>query len=681
MPNLRLQDLQLKLRTLVTSRTGAILTLFLVCFLSYGIFIPFLGFYWDDWGFVWMNEVFGPEGLSRYFSSNRPFWSGMFQITLGSIGPNPIRWQIFSFTLRFLNGLAFWWLLRLIWPKREKFVLIAAVLFLVYPGFSQQAIAITYAHFLMVHLMVLLSFGAMILGLQKTKYSYLWWGVSYLLAIIHQFTMEYFFTLEILRLAILWIKFEELPRWQERAKKVLQTYLPYLAISLGFIYWRVFVFSFQTYQPHLIDDVVSSPITRIFTLLKTVLADVFSTGFYDWFAAFPVILKSSFGPTTNLILWGGMILSGGLVFFSLSVRNTAEKSRKWLLEPIFFSLIGLFVSGVPFWITDLKIGFNSVSDRFTFPMMMVSSILMASLIYLIFQSKTLGIQISAAALIMLGVGFQIHSMAIFRQEWKDQEALYKQIEWRIPYLEPGTTLLSPEMNFPHMSDNSFTGPLNWLFEEQPGSGTTNYLLFYIPHRLGTLVPELTPDQPINKDLLVNQFQGSTAQILAISYDPPGCFRVFDGTRDQEYPNITDEFRDAIKLSDPFAWILKGENDSKIPPEIMPLNESGENWCYYFQKADLAAQFGDWDEVVRLGDLAFATGDKPNDPTERIPFIQGYAYTGNFSRAEELSIVTVRVNKRADQMVCDLWATMYADDPSGMVESYQRMVDALECVQE
>jgi hypothetical protein len=681
MPEFRTLKLTTRLRTFMSSRTGAVITFLLICMISYGIFAPFLGFYWDDWGFVWMKETFGPEGLARYFSTNRPFWSGMFRTTLGLIGLKPLGWQIFSFSLRFLNGFAFWWLLRLIWPKRESFTLMASCFFLVYPGFSQQGVAITYSHFFIIQLMVILSFGTMILALNKTKYSFLWWGLSVLLAIIHQFTMEYFFSLEILRLVIFWIKFNEFPNWQARAKKVLITYLPYLLISLAFIYWRVFVFSFQTYQPHLIDDVVSSPITRIFTLLKTVLTDVFSTGFFDWFATISVLRKSSLGPTTNLILWGGMVLAGALIFFNLSIRHFAESKRKWLLEPFAFSLIGLFVSGTPFWITNLKIGFNSASDRFTFPMMMVSSILMASLIYLIFQNKTLGIQFSAAVLIMLGVGFQINSMAVFRQEWKDQEALYKQIEWRIPSLEPGTTLLSPELNFPHMSDNAFTGPLNWLFEKPPGSDSTNFLLFFIPNRLGTLVPELTPGHPINKDLLVNQFQGSTDQILTFSNAPPGCFRVFDGTRDQAYPNITDEFRDAIRLSDPSAWISAAEDGATIPSEIMSLDETGNNWCYYFQKADLAAQFGDWEEVVRLGDLAFATGDKPNDPTERIPFIQGYAHTGNYSRAEELSLVTVRVNKSADQMVCELWETMYAEDPSGLAKSYQRIVETLACGQD
>jgi hypothetical protein len=674
-----LQRIIAPIRTLLSSKVGNLLIFFIICAISYGIFIPFLGFYWDDWGFIWLNEFHGAEGLEKYFSTNRPFWAGMFQFTLNLIGLKPLYWHIFAFTMRYLNIIAFWWLLRLIWPKREFFTFTAVALFIVYPGFSQQAVAITYSHFLIVQLMVILSFGTMILAVEKKKPTYLWWTISLLFALVHQFTMEYFFALEILRLVILWIKIDQPGGWKARAKRVTLSYLPYLAISVSFIYWRVFVLSFQTYQPSLISDVSQSPLPGLGNLVVTVFSDVFLTGIMDWFATVPVILGSEAGTTTKLILWGGMIATGIVGFISFSLKNVRTKNRKWSIEPLVFSLLGLFIAGGPFWLTNLEIGFNSISDRFAFPMMMVASILMASLLFLLFQNKPRALSVAAAIILMFGVGFQINAMSVFRQEWKNQQALYKQLEWRIPQLEPKTLIFSPEMDFPHMSDNSFTGPINWLFSGQLGSENTEYLLAYIPLRIGENLPELSPGQTYRKDLLVNLYVGSTSQVITINYSPPGCVRVFDGDRDGLYPNITDEFRKAIALSDPKAWITNTTNVGSLPNIIVTLDETANNWCYYFQKADLAAQLEEWDQVVDLGEIAFSIGDIPNDPTERIPFIQGYAYTGDWARAEKLSLVIFEINDMAAPMICELWATMIGSSPDPEANShYAHIIDTLSC---
>ena len=44
-----------------------------------------------------------------------------------------------------------------------------------------------------------------------------------------------------------------------------------------------------------------------------------------------------------------------------------------------------------------------------------------------------------------------------------------------------------------------------------------------------------------------------------------------------------------------------------PPPMLFGPEPPHTWCYYFQKADLARQRGDWDEVARLGDEARELG--------------------------------------------------------------------------
>jgi hypothetical protein len=84
-------------------------------------------------------------------------------------------------------------------------------------------------------------------------------------------------------------------------------------------------------------------------------------------------------------------------------------------------------------------------------------------------------------------------------------------------------------------------------------------------------------------------------------------------------------------------------------------EPAQNWCFYFEKADLARQQGDWQQVAALGDRAFSSGDYPNDPVERFVFVEGYAHAGDWAKAVEYSVQSHRVSPDfVDPMLCRLW---------------------------
>jgi hypothetical protein len=108
---------------------------------------------------------------------------------------------------------------------------------------------------------------------------------------------------------------------------------------------------------------------------------------------------------------------------------------------------------------------------------------------------------------------------------------------------------------------------------------------------------------------------------------------------------------ALPLSNP-SQIL-----TDAPPFSMPslLGADPEHrWCYYYQKADLARQQGDWKMVAQLGDKAFAVPLLPDDPYEYLPFIEAYARLG---RVKDARLLTRQV---ADNMsllkpaLCAVW---------------------------
>jgi hypothetical protein len=73
--------------------------------------------------------------------------------------------------------------------------------------------------------------------------------------------------------------------------------------------------------------------------------------------------------------------------------------------------------------------------------------------------------------------------------------------------------------------------------------------------------------------------------------------------------------------------LLTDGSSPTPPASVFGREPAHEWCYYYQKADLARQRGDWNEVLRLADEAANKNLNPYDLIEWMPFLQAYALNG------------------------------------------------------
>ena len=109
-------------------------------------------------------------------------------------------------------------------------------------------------------------------------------------------------------------------------------------------------------------------------------------------------------------------------------------------------------------------------------------------------------------------------------------------------------------------------------------------------------------------------------------------------------------------------LISSESSSQMPKPYDP--EPIHEWCYAFQKADLARQFKQWDEVVSLGNAAFAEGLNPTDPAERFVFIEGYAHAGEWERAVELSMRSLSESESMSAPLCRLWERVAAETAEG-----------------
>jgi hypothetical protein len=70
----------------------------LICILSYGLFLPFIGLYLDDWYLIWFKHVFGSLDYIKYFNLDRPLMGYFFIVANFLLGgsESPLVWQIFG---------------------------------------------------------------------------------------------------------------------------------------------------------------------------------------------------------------------------------------------------------------------------------------------------------------------------------------------------------------------------------------------------------------------------------------------------------------------------------------------------------------------------------------------------------------------------------------------------------
>jgi hypothetical protein len=258
-------------------------------------------------------------------------------------------------------------------------------------------------------------------------------------------------------------------------------------------------------------------------------------------------------------------------------------------------------------------------------------------------------------LVAFSIGKQFETNIAYARDWDVQRDLFWQMSWRIPSLEQNVTILTNDLPVTYFSDNSLSGPLNWIYGRE---GEMDHILYFVSIRLNRGLPELKADLAFEQNYLAKTFYGNTSQMVVINFEPPRCLRVLDPKIDMENRLLVPLLRDAAVLSN--VSMIHDEPAVKMPGALYT-PEPKHGWCYYFEKADLARQLGEWEQVAELGNQAFKLDDSPNDPIERFVFIEGYAHIGDWERSIELSKVSYRVSKDyVGPPLCRLWERIQAE---------------------
>lgn len=662
------------------------MALLVVVVLSYGLRAFSLGFFWDDWPYLWFYENFGGQGIVDAFSGDRPFLSFIYTLTLGIFGNSATKWQMFALAARWLCSLGLWWMLALTWPRSAHKAAWAVLLFTVYPGFTQHWISVIYGQAFFLFALVFFSMSlTLLLARASAPQRKVWLVPGTILALaLSGFTMfstEYFFGLELLRPVLLWLVFARVDNvdkiegslkqqgdWKRRLVKTAKWWLPYLLLMIAFVVWRGLIHTFPGKELTVVAGTLSSPLHTLTHLGLTVVEDIIEASLAAWGQTLDLGLVIENNPSAGLKFLAFMALTALLTGLYLAVlrphastkdQPTDERHDHWAREALLVGLFAVLVAGWPFWITGLPMRMGFPQDRYSLPLAVGICLMIAGLV------DALGKDLPRKAVILsviiaLAAGFHFNLALAYREDWNRAKDFFWQLTWRAPGVQPDTLFLTYHLPFTYFEDDSLTAPLNWTYDPEMESTQMGYLLYDLEVRQHSM-PELNPGQPVEvaRDVRTTTFKGSTSQVLVVDFAQPGCVKVLDPVYHADLYRLPDKIQQALPVSAPAEQIFAASSPATPPEEIFG-SEPKHRWCYFYEKAELARQLDNWEEITRLTDESIGSGYFPEDPAEYLPFVEGHTQMMLWDDALQLTRRAYQASPALRPALCAIWQRSLQD---------------------
>lgn len=589
---------------------------------AYGILLTFRGVTGDEPEFLYTYVRYGPQGYRAYLDWQRPFAFWIYELLTPIFKTQMPLYQLTSLLLRWLSTWLLYLNLRRLLPQKKETALWASILFIIYPGFLQQPIAMSFSlHF--ASLALLMTSILMMQVALETQNRLKFWALSSmsLLMMAGMFPIEYFVGWELLRPLVIWIKLPEEETLLKKVGKTLNIWLPYLAIFAGYLYWRMFLAVSTKYPTTMLDAIRSEPLTGIWQLIQRIGHDL-------WLASARVL-----GNLTDITLRGrlglasfalGLIVAGAL-FVVLIVQqreqNTGKSFPFWLIA---IGILAMLAGGPVIWFADIPMTLDFPWDRTTLVLLLGACLTWTGISLLLPRT----IRIALLSLIVgLSVTFHLQNINTYFREWEQVREIFWQLTWRAPGIEPGTMVMMDGLPTFYYPSNSYTSLLNWTYDPEASDSEVNYKIIEISQRLGNVLPSLEPDTPV----IHGSFKGNTSRSITIFKTSSGCLHVLLPD-DRYYRDIAPALNESMLLTD--ENLIKSNPAEPASPPILMYPEPAHGWCYYLQKAELARQEEDWEKIAEIARVVESQSLTPPVPFDWAVFAEGFARLGNFGRAAQ-----------------------------------------------
>jgi len=617
--------------------------LFLII-ISFGLQSFQQGFYLDDWYIILFKEKFGSSGFMLYFSQDRPLESYPYIFIMSLMNDSPVLWAMFALFMRWILVLTFWKTVNRLFPKLEKLWLWATVLFAVYPGFKFHWFSIMFSIFYGFFVFVLLSYLFMSHAIENRNkpQSYASWtllGVLFLALGI--FPQEYFFGLEIIRPIVLWaIHARNHPKkWKQVHKFVLLDWIPYLLVLISFAVYRYSQRDTFAYKIGLLDKLTSHPLTTLKELAFQSVISVYQGLVVAWKLAY-INLSEVFASSSTLadqltwlLLFGFFFVSLGLYWFTKRTKkDNVDRWRVVWLLPV--GLLMCFLSLIPFYAGGFNVGTSWPWNRFLLAMMPGIVVFLVGLLETLVPWNFIKI-IIIAFLCTISMGSHFLVSNEFISYWETQKQLFWQLSWRVPEIKKGTTLVTAGLPIAkYYSGPTLTGAVNLIYGSDNKNEEIDYYVALMDSNQADSMPELGNGEPIIYSLRGLKFLGNSNEVLAFYMPPNGCVQIlsngivpFSALGTENEAIITQ-----LSLSSNLEnIILEPPQPVQLPAKYFGIEDT-KQWCFFYQKAALALQRQEWQDVIDIYSEAESQQFVPNNLDEYLPKVEAWFMLGDSEKA-------------------------------------------------
>ena len=619
-----------------------------------------LTYFRDDWYYAY-DALVGPAGVFRYmFAGDRPARGPLFELYQALFGMAPTPYHLAMLLWRIAGGMAVVWLFHLLWGRRSAAGFAAGALFGLYPGFTWWVQGIEYQPMVASATLMVISLGLTIkaLRLQRSWLQVTCVAGAVVSGWLYLGLVEYAAGMEAFRLCLIFLVVSgpELRSFGSRARVALRTWLVYLIIPVGFVLWRFVFFASERKATDLgaqLGGFLADPLLTGLRWIMNLIVSLINVTLAAWVQP---LSNNFFSGTLREQAFGlGLAFAAGVLGWLLLRQDAASSVRKktttadnWQMHAIWLGLAGLLLGIVPVVVANRQIALPSFS-HYALPASLGLVFAVVGIVSLIsdqhVQRAVFGGLIFLSALTHQGLG------ASAVREERTIAAFWHQMVWRASSISPGTTLLVyyPDVDYGSDSDVVW-GPANFVYYLQAQE--------QLPVRVQ--ISALTPDRGTLDAILAGKdVQESTYRahnmiidygnvLIAVQSAADACVRVLD-PRWPTYSLADDLALRSLATSSRLDTV-EVSGSGAVPPASLFGTEPEHNWCFYFQKAASASQYGKWHEVAAIQDEIGRLGLHPNDQIEWMPFLQAQAYLGDLEAVKEIA-TRINTEKVYRQQAC------------------------------
>ena len=622
-----------QIKSFITSHEWivAILAVVLVAVIAYLPSIKNAGFYNDDYHILYGAYTSGIEKLREIAQIDRPMHGITFTMYYPLFGVNIHAYQIFEICTNILTALLSFWLIRMVWPRQKGAAFIIAVLMSVFPGYIDHMRSFNFSLFMLNLFLYIFSLclSTKALFVRSKMVKGLLIVVSILAYLWAVLLNEYYIGLEVLRLGIFYLFAAQTTTGKSRFWKTLGraviTYLPWLLAGIGFFIWRFFIFTNQRNATNLgsfTSAFLSSPLYESVSLAKGMIFNFFNVTLISWIS--PVYDYVTSLRLKDFIFCAFLSLAGAVLIYLLvrgkgSDQNDASSDKQDNNQMIILGALTVFATLFPVVFSSRNATYEYYG-RYALPGMLAGLIFLIGLLNRFVNHRLkeimLGLLVFSGIFTQLGVGKALG------YDWQGSKDIWWQLSWRAPSLEPGTLLTGSSSDYAIPEGYNLWSPANLIYYPEE----TNPVIVGETLNLD-LIQSVMEDKDSVREFRSFLLEKQTENLLVLSKPTHySCLHLINGVA----PNYSTYDSTNILLIGAYSHLDQVVLDAEpsTPPAEIFGAEPAHDWCYYYQKAELALQKGDYEEVVRLRDEASANDLRQGDPSELLPFILAYAQTNN-----------------------------------------------------